>query len=263
MPSTATITAFYTFSANTKARASQVNTNFSAFRGHMFAIDPNTIAGANNTYDLGSTEYRWREGYFRSIDLLSTTTTGAALSMSGVTTGAGAGFVFKIAGTEAMRIVPIVAATTAADIHGIAASSIGNFTGNTAATQTVTNSTVTLVTLGQPVWIGLVGDVNPGGSSGVTIQNNFASDSLNGLGTIEFNVDGVTAACYHYQVSGYALTGTAYNTATHQLKAPFPSTVIPLAAGTHTIYCRTVISGSGPRANLILNYARILAYEMR
>lgn len=42
MPSTATITAFYTFTANTKARASLVNANFDIFRGHLLPLSPST-----------------------------------------------------------------------------------------------------------------------------------------------------------------------------------------------------------------------------
>lgn len=89
MPSTATITAFYSFSANTKARANYVNTNFSNFRGHIIAIDPNTATAATTeTYDLGSTEYRWRTGYFRSIDFRSNTTTAGTTKIVGDTGGA-------------------------------------------------------------------------------------------------------------------------------------------------------------------------------
>lgn len=63
MPSQATITAFYSFTANTKARASQVNGNFDVFRGHLLPIDPNTQTAISATYDLGSSDYRWRAVY--------------------------------------------------------------------------------------------------------------------------------------------------------------------------------------------------------
>lgn len=69
MPSSATITSFYNFSANTKARASQVNNNFDVFRGHIIPVDPNTATSINNTYDLGSSTYRWRSGYFTSLSV--------------------------------------------------------------------------------------------------------------------------------------------------------------------------------------------------
>ncbi len=104
MPSTATITAFYSFTANTKAKASQVNTNFSNFRGHIVAIDPNTTTAINETYDLGSTEYRWRTGYFRDVDFKSNTSTGQALQIIGDTAAGQGAFLFKHAGNIRARL---------------------------------------------------------------------------------------------------------------------------------------------------------------
>lgn len=104
MPSTATITAFYSFTANTKARASYVNTNFSNFRGHIIAIDPNTTTAVNETYDLGSTEYRWRTGYFREIDIKANTTTGQALNIVGDTAAGQGAFLIKQGGNTRARI---------------------------------------------------------------------------------------------------------------------------------------------------------------
>lgn len=105
MPSSATITSFYSFSANTKARATQVNTNFSNYRGHIIAIDPNTsTAATSETYDLGSTEYRWRTGYFREIDLKANTSTGQALQIVGDTTAGQGAFHFKHGSNTRARI---------------------------------------------------------------------------------------------------------------------------------------------------------------
>jgi len=75
MPSSATITAFYEFAANTKARASEVNSNFSVFRGHLIPIEPLTIAASNITHDVGSDEHRWRTGYFKYMDFDRNTST--------------------------------------------------------------------------------------------------------------------------------------------------------------------------------------------
>lgn len=63
MPSSATITSsdFFSFVAKTRAKASQVNTNFSMFRGHLIPFDPNTIAAADATYDLGASDHRWNK----------------------------------------------------------------------------------------------------------------------------------------------------------------------------------------------------------
>lgn len=105
MPSSATITSFYTFAANSKARAAQVNTNFSNFRGHVIAIDPHTAtSAATETYDLGSTEYRWRTGYFREVDLKSNTSTGQSLQIVGDTAAGQNAFLMKSAGNIRARL---------------------------------------------------------------------------------------------------------------------------------------------------------------
>lgn len=63
MPSTDTITSFYSFTAQTVIQSAQMNTNFSNFRGHLIPIDPSTATAINNTYDLGSGTYKWRRVY--------------------------------------------------------------------------------------------------------------------------------------------------------------------------------------------------------
>jgi hypothetical protein len=77
-----TITAFHNFSAGTKARSTQVNTNFSNFRGHLVAIDPNTATAMNLTYDLGTSEYQWRKLWVGEARISGT------LSVLGITTTA-------------------------------------------------------------------------------------------------------------------------------------------------------------------------------
>jgi len=70
MPSSATITAFNEFSAKTLIKSADHNTNFGVFRGHIIAVDPNTAtAAATGTYDLGSTEYAWRNVYANNFIL--------------------------------------------------------------------------------------------------------------------------------------------------------------------------------------------------
>lgn len=66
MPETATITSYYSFSAGTRAKSSQVNANLLNHRGHVIPIDPNTATAANNTYDVGSSDHQWRDGYFQN-----------------------------------------------------------------------------------------------------------------------------------------------------------------------------------------------------
>ncbi len=98
MPSQATITTFFEFAPNTKARASQANTNFSNFRGHLLSIEPLTATSSNNTYDLGADTHRWRVGYVRDIDFYSSTTT-AGVVLKGDTAITGGAFRFEIGGT--------------------------------------------------------------------------------------------------------------------------------------------------------------------
>lgn len=103
MPSSATITSFYSFTENTRARASQVNTNFSNFRGHFIPVEVLTATSSDNTYDLGSDEHRWRTVYTNSIDLETSTST-ASLTISGDGTTATGAFLFKIEGVTKGRI---------------------------------------------------------------------------------------------------------------------------------------------------------------
>lgn len=105
MPSSATITAFYTFTANTKARASQVNTNFSNFRGHIVPIDPNTTTSVDNTYSLGATDKRWEFLYTKGVDFRTSTTTAQNTIIGDVNATAGA-MSHQIAGTERFRVAP-------------------------------------------------------------------------------------------------------------------------------------------------------------
>ena len=112
MPSSATITSFFEFTPGTKARSAQVDTNFSTFRGHVIPVDPNTAASADDTYDLGANlGPRWRQVYCRSVDFLSSTTTGASVEAVGVTN--------LTAGALQIKINDTVTAQFGADgIHG-------------------------------------------------------------------------------------------------------------------------------------------------
>lgn len=63
MGSTATVTSFFNFQPRTKAKSSEVNTNFSNFRGFFIPINPDTQTASDNTHDLGATDHRWRRVY--------------------------------------------------------------------------------------------------------------------------------------------------------------------------------------------------------
>lgn len=66
MPGIATITAYNTFVAGNKARASEVNTNFTNHRGHLVPINTDTTTASNNTHDLGATDRQWRNIYLQN-----------------------------------------------------------------------------------------------------------------------------------------------------------------------------------------------------
>lgn len=147
MPSTATITAFYNFAANTKARASQVNGNFDAFRGHLLPVSPSTATAENNTWDLGSMGYRWRLGYFRGVDLQSNTSTGSALTISGNTSGSNSYFDFKINGSTVKTIGNDYTISGSSGVQTIA----------TTTSTPITNFSVTVESFGLPMEINIVG----------------------------------------------------------------------------------------------------------
>jgi hypothetical protein len=77
MPATATITALYVFTANTKARAAQVNSNTDIWRGHVIPVTTNTATASSLTYDLGSTEYFWRNTYTEGLYFSGGSSSGA------------------------------------------------------------------------------------------------------------------------------------------------------------------------------------------
>lgn len=83
MPSAATITAFYTFTALTKIKSADMNTNFSTFRGHFLPVDLTAAAAApTNTYDLGAPDHRWRNIY--GVLVPSVVSTTGSMSITGV-----------------------------------------------------------------------------------------------------------------------------------------------------------------------------------
>lgn len=120
MPSTATITTYYSFTANTKARAAQVNNNFDVYRGHIIPVEVLTATSSNNNYDLGSSDYFWRNLYVNHIYKNTNVTTAAS----------------------------------AAGQYAVSAHFTASF--NTTTATNITGSTVTVVTTGKPVKVGLI-----------------------------------------------------------------------------------------------------------
>jgi len=103
MPSSATITAFNEFSPNTSAKSSEVNTNFSVFRGHILPVNTDTASASDLTHDLGTDDHRWNKAYVGSIDLETSTTT-ASLIIEGSLTDTTGAFNFVIEGSTVTSI---------------------------------------------------------------------------------------------------------------------------------------------------------------
>lgn len=173
MPSAATITAFYNFSANTKARASQVTNNFDVFRGHIIPVHVSTATSANNTYDLGSSEYRWRNGYIKNLNLGETTASWDIVDSA----ASGGDLLIRKNGVEKFRIdstgifVPYALGSTASAGPG----QIGLSTTTTAGAITLTpagvfytisSAALTIQTTGKPVFIQLIGSTSNAAATG-------------------------------------------------------------------------------------------------
>ena len=195
MPSTATITTFYTFTANTKARATHANTNFSNFRGHNIPINADTATASDLTHDLGSSDHRWRSAYLQDIYLRSSTTTADVLikGNTGVATGQyrveiGAsvasfevnadGTLFKIGSTTKFEVDTdgIKTASNRTTNKAVSSGDTGVFSGNNTTYTDITNLTVDISLTGtRPVLVGLMpspGAVSPAAllCSGATIS---------------------------------------------------------------------------------------------
>ena len=226
MPSSATITAFYNFSANTKARATQVNTNFDVFRGHIIPVSPSTATGANNTYDLGSSEYRWRNLYSNSI-YLGQTTSSWKIEDSTLT---GDSLIISKNSNPKMILRNSFSYTTTADIGEFAAS-VGNTitvmtTGSTPVP--LTNTTITISTMGRPVMLSVQNimfsttsalsiSIAAGGNRNLAlyrdstvISSTFFSYTADNRINLYFNhIDIVSAGTYKYYLADYG--GSLYS----------------------------------------------------
>jgi hypothetical protein len=101
MPST--ISTYYTFQAGTKARASQVNTNFSNYRGDLLPINEATVTASDNVHNLGSADHYWKTGYLAEIDLRTSTST-ASLVLKGDTSVTAGAYLFQIESTTYFKV---------------------------------------------------------------------------------------------------------------------------------------------------------------
>lgn len=246
MPSSATITAFYTFAANTKARASEVNANFELFRGHLIPINTLTQTASDVTHDIGSVDHRWRTGYFQYIDFERSTTTASF-------------YMQKDPNTTASELIIVRNSLTVGritnqgyiDIGGMdrsANAGLGEFarpdfgivfqtTSSDSTVYNLSGSTVTIQTTGRPVFFCLSGQI----SIQQTIQNTLT------VGAATAQIDVVTATGTSWRTIQFGHGSCSKNT----LSGSFPSVLIPaggvsgflfLHPGSHTLQLTAVIS---------------------
>jgi hypothetical protein len=101
MPST--ITTYHTFNPATKARSSEVNANFSNYRGDILPINEATISASNNTHYLGASDHYWAGAYVGQLDFVTSTTT-ATLILKGDTSATAGAYLFQIEGVNKLKV---------------------------------------------------------------------------------------------------------------------------------------------------------------
>lgn len=268
MPSTATITAFYNFAANTKARATQVNTNFDTFRGHIISVSPSTATSANMQYDLGSTDYRWRTAYLRSLDFASNTITGSEVQILAATSGSIPYISWMIAGSErarfseaGVRSIPAsgyLSVTISAGIGGIAGSAPLSLSAYALSTSSaIVGSTLTLETLGNPVNVFINPVANTTGADYLNITTVRSTTGTAG-GYIELYRDATFLSRFDYFVGPFV----------NQSQIELPASSIKffdiVAAGTYTYHLKCIGVGGSPGVtsnSLTMRNCRLMAYE--
>lgn len=268
MPASATITAasFYEFSPGSRPRVGQMNANFSALRGHLIPIDPNTISAANLSYDLGSEDYRWGTVYTRKLDI-SVTTTALVIEPN-----ASNHYVFKNGASTTATITdtgfvsgynktPCAGFTSTAAVGDIARSSAITTMTITGAGH-IAGTTCTLSTLGRPVIVVLQPDL------GATASSSFVRSYVTGgavSGTFQCDVslvrNGSITATINF-TAGRNDNNIYFPTSFFRF-TDFPSQ----GAHNYSIYVGAptcvALGGTATTAYLILNNARVVAVEVQ
>lgn len=241
MPLAATITAFYNFSANTKARASQVNANFDVFRGHILSLNPNTITAIGNTYDLGSAEYYWRAGYIGKLYLGATT---ASWSLLDATTTTNNYLGIYQNSTLAFAINKNVGPTSSAD-YGQKAYSSKFDSGPHDTAGHISGSTCTIKTIGRTVEVSLIA-MNTTSASRIKVGQLTTTAFGNIVSEIHFYKNGA------YQASQYAgiILSSTFNGDSHFT----PSSAFKFydfsPGNTTNVYSFYIAPGGGCRVSL-------------
>jgi len=229
MPITSTITSFYSFTSTSKAKASEVNTNFDALRGHFLPIDPNTgTAATTKTYDLGSSDHKWNNIYSQNIDINLTTTTQSIIS--GESTGA---ISFKSDNSSKFKItddgyiginlndMDFVSGSTTT-VGNIAISSVMNMTVTT--TSYIAGSTCTLMTSGRPVLVGFQYE-----SGFFRLLTDMATPFIDKYAYLSFVMNGVQLAQHKFGLVAETSTKMVTNNLPRLPSNSFSTIVLPSA----------------------------------
>jgi len=249
MPSTATITSFYSFTANTKARAGEVNNNFSVYRGHIIPVNTDTASASNLSHDLGSTDHRWNNAYASTLYLGNTTT---SWRIKDDTTTVG-DLMFQLNGADAVRFNKGQGFWTVSGESGA-------YTNNTTTFALITNFSLTITTYGSPVEIFLAG-TNKGWTStagdspaiyAASVNQNIAS------GQFEIRRDSTTIGVWQFQTQADDSASPSL-TVIHLPPSSFSHIDNSAGAGTYvySIYGRSLVAGQTFLVRHVKMYAKL------
>lgn len=232
-----TITTFYTFSPNTKARSSEVNTNFNNYRGSLLPINTNTQTASNLTHDLGASDHFWKTTYTNDIYVgqntsdwrffLETSTGNLLFANSSTTLG-----VFPAGGIPGISPKRTEAYTTSAAIGGKAQNSLFNTTGSarlqlSSSVGYISGSTVTIETTGRPV-LYKMSDWNNSTTGRFISFSTFSSGDI------------VTISLFVNSGSGITQCGSVETLENRVSLSKHINFVVDLSAGSHTLFLGAV-----------------------
>lgn len=225
-----TITTYNTFSGGTKARATQVNQNFSNYRGTLLPINEDSASASTNTHDLGSADHRWNDVYANTINLRGATST-SAFSVVPSTSSTAGSVNFMFGSTTACSFDPngLVSA-------GATSTSGLSFAGSTVGGTTIAGSSLTIVTHGRPILISLQ-------KISWLVQRSATTSAIDS--TINLYADSVNVAQFRvFAQSDFATSGSLVARSQgshHYIDMP--------AAGSHTYYL-TISNGGNNTISL-------------
>lgn len=251
-----TITAFYSFVAGTPAQSTQVNSNFSVFRGDFIPVNTDTQTGSDLTHDIGQATHRWKDGYFDRLIFAGDTITGndiGTTSTGGMVHNSPVAHRFNVAGTVTGEIPAVGIAqlspnrldngTTSVAWGGMASIIWGQNTNTVSTLGAATfgtseflmpNSTMTIETVGRPIVYEFYGVVL-GGTTASQWQFKWNGGDTSGTNIEMFLYRGSTqVASTKIRFPGLGHTGPK--------EMGFMDMSCP--AGTHNYYFSLVGSGS-------------------